>query len=256
MGDYGFAVSQKGYDVKTCVDRKLVVSSAFQKLKVFKAQQVTGTIPASGTSTITFTHNIGFYAPYVVIYNGDTTRGTGTSCFFAVPLDETPPPDIASIKTRQYTNSLQIDVEDYFGNVGDTIYFTVYVFLDDFSTLNQQNINTSTTTGATSTDYGLRVSKEGHDVKTCADVDLVMSSSYGSQIVHKKGIATSDVSHNLGYIPNYLSYGRNSGDNYIEFIAQTMSQDIYTSIDNTTLYDPPSPQDVDYMYYIIFKNKI
>jgi len=256
MGYYGSAVSQKGYDVKTCADRFLVYSSAFQTLKVFSASSVTTTIPASGTNTITITHNLGYYAPYIVIYNGDTSRGVGTSSFFSIPVSEGLPPDIASPVTRQYVNSLQIDVSSGYGATGDTIYFTVYLFLDDFRTVAENTINTGTSSGASSSDYGIRISKSGYDVKTCTDEQCVLSSSFFNQIVHKKGIASANVSHNLSYVPNYLAYGKRDGESYIEFIAQVYSQDWYVSIDSSYLYIPSFPYDWDDMYYIIFKGKM
>ena len=255
--DYGAAVSQKGYDVKTCADKFLVYSSAFQTLKIFNTYAVTKTIPASGTSTITITHNLGYYAPYIVIYNGDTTKGVGTSHFFSIPLSENVPPTIGPPVTRMYVNTLDIDVEDCYGNSGNTIYFTVYIFLDDFRTVAENNINTGTANKASSIDYGIRFSKAGFDVKTCADKDCVLSSSFFNQIVHKKGISDgANVSHNLGYVPNYLTYGKRDGQNYISFISQTNSQDYYDNIDSTTLYMPPFPNDWDDMYYIIFKNVV
>lgn len=254
--DYGAAVAQKGYDCKTCADRFLVYSSAFQTLKIFNTYSVSATIPSSGSTTITINHNLGYYAPYIVVYNGDSSKGVGTSGFFSVPLSESAPPNIATPETRQYANSLQIDVEEYFGSHGATIYFTVYIFLDDFRTISERSINTGTSSGSSSTDYGFRISKPGYDVKTCTDDQCVLSSSFFNQIIHKKGISSGNVSHNLGYIPNYLAYGKRDGESYISFIAQVYSQDYYDSIDDSYLYLPPFPYDWDDMYYIIFKNQI
>lgn len=254
--DYGTAVAQKGYDVKTCADRFLVYSSAFQTLKIFNVYSASTTIPASGTSTITVSHNLGYYAPYIVIYNGDTTKGVGTSHFFSIPISESAPPDISFPVTRMYVNTLEIDVEDYYGASGDTIYFTVYVFLDNFSTVAEETINTETSSGSSSTDYGIRISKDGYDVKTCTNEQCVLSSSFFNQIVHKKGTATVDVTHNLGYVPNYLAYGKRTAESFIQFISQAYSQDYFNNVDSSNLYFPPLPYDWDVMYYIIFKNKM
>ncbi len=245
MGDYGGAVSQKGYDVENCADRFLVYSSAFQTLKVFGTYSVSTTRPASGINTITINHNLGYYAPYIVIYNGSTSRGVGESFLFSDG-------DVYSITTRMEINNLNIDIDDFFDysetNNGDTVYFTVYIFLDDFRTISERNINTGTTSGSTSTDEGFRLSKAGHDVKNCADIDCILSSSYFNQIIHKKGIDTSNsVSHNLGYIPNFLSYSKYSTDNYMTYIANDFS-----SIDENELYFPGG----DSNYYIIFKEKM
>ena len=92
---------------------------------------------------------------------------------------------------KQYINSLTIEVDEYWsdGNIGDNVYFTVYIFIDDFATVSEQNINTDTSSSASSTDYGIRISKDGYDVKTCDDINCVLSSSQGfSVLVHKKGV--------------------------------------------------------------------
>ncbi|MDH4127305.1 MAG: hypothetical protein OEV44_01025 [Spirochaetota bacterium] len=238
MGNFGSAVSQKGYDVKTCADRFLVYSSAFQTLKVFSVSSVTGTIPASGSNTITITHNLGAYAPFVVIGNG-----TGNNVAHFNSYGPALP-----VVSRQYANSLQIDIPSYVGTSGNTMYFTVYIFLDDFSTITETNINTGISSGASSTDYGIRISKDGYDVKTCTNEQCVLSSSFFNQIVHKKGIATADVSHNLGYVPNVLVFVRDTGDSYIRTITYEFDGDV----DVNTLYLAFS----DYMYYIIFKDKV
>jgi len=215
--DYGAALSQKGYDVKTCADRFLVYSSAFQTLKIFSVSTVSGTNP-------TLTHNLGYYAPYLVI---DTSTGNlvyNTSGYTEV---------------RQYINSLTIT---------GTGTWTVYIFLDNFSTIAETNINSGTSSGATSTDYGFRISKSGFDVKTCADKDCVISSSFFNQIVHKKGITTAaTVSHNLGYIPNFLNY-TNPNSNYIYL------EGLMGNINATTFTTGLLPNDTS--YYIIFKDKI
>jgi len=91
MRDFGAAVSQKGYDVKTCADRFLVYSSAFSNLKINNVYSVSTTIPTAGNiNTITITHNLGYFAPVIVIYNGSTTRGITNSFFMSTPITSNP----------------------------------------------------------------------------------------------------------------------------------------------------------------------
>jgi len=245
--DFGAAVSQKGYDVKTCADRFLVYSSAFQTLKFIPAITAQTTKPSSGsgiTNVVTITHNLGYFVPYIVVYNGNTTDGVGMSYFFTdsdIPL-----------RTRCYTDRIEIDVDesfDFSAADGATVYFTVYVCLDDFRTIAENNINTSTSIGATSNDYGFRISKDGFDVKTCADIDCVISSSFLNKIIHKKGISTAaSISHNLGYIPEYLAYDNLAGGaSYINFTDPAFSG-ITTSA--LTLISGSNN------YYIILKNRV
>jgi len=254
MGNIGAATSQKGYDVRDSDDRFKVFSSSFQTLKIYSASEVSATKPASGANTITINHNLGYYAPYIIIYNGSTSRGTDDSFFFSRGLNGGKPV-YSVITNRQYTNKLEIDVEDDFDDSGtssgDTVYFTVYIFLDDFYTISQENINTDTTSTTDSSDYGLRISKDGYDVKTTDDVNCVISSSYFTQIVHRKGIVSglgATVSHDLGYLPDYLCYIKGSGNSYINFAP------LLVNITTTTL--DPGLLASETAYYVILKSKL
>jgi len=196
MGNWGAKVSQKGYNVNTCADRFLTFSSAFPTLKVFSTQAVSTTIPASGTNTITITHNLGYFAPYLVVYNGSTTTGVGTSNLMS--------DNDSYLTTYQYVNSLQIPVDEFFdqysSSQGDTVYFTVYILLDKLESYTSNIISTATASGGSSSNYGFKRRKAGYDVKTCTDEQLVMSSSFYSALIHKKGLLTgSSVSHGLNY---------------------------------------------------------
>jgi len=144
--------------------------------------------------------------------------------------------------------------DEFASSPGNTIYFTVYVFLDDFSTISENTINSGATSGASSEDYGIRISKGGYDVKTCDDIDCVLSSSFFNNIVHKKGMGTTSggwsltVSHNLGYEPSAIAFSEVSGESQIQYAGdlRISSSDIYINVYEEGL-------DV---YYIIFKSKL
>jgi hypothetical protein len=234
-----------------------VYSSAFQTLKIFNTYSVTTTKPASGTNTITITHSLGYIAPFVVIYNGNSTTGQDDSFFMN---DNSTP----WLTVRQYTNTLEIDIDEYFDAdnavATDTVYFTVYLFLDDFRTVAENNISTGTSKGADSTDYGIRISKDGYDVKTCTDEQCVLSSSFFNNIVHKKGTVNSvisppgsatTVSHNLGYVPNFLAFIKYDGNSYMEYDGRFM-----TSSSTKITLNPLEQGGDNTYYYIIFKDKV
>jgi len=66
--NFGFKVSQEGYDVKTCADSKLAMSSAFNNFKIVLTGTSSIAIPNPGyTSTAIITHNLG-YAPSCLVY--------------------------------------------------------------------------------------------------------------------------------------------------------------------------------------------
>lgn len=250
------AVSQKGYDVKTCDDRFLVYSSAFQTLKVFSTFAGSTTKPSgAGVNTITITHNLGYLAPYIIVYNGSTTIGTGKSYFFCDSKQSS-----FTTLDRMYTDRLEFDINSTFDSgatsSGATVYFTVYIFLDDFRTVSPKSINSGLTSGASSQDYGIRVSKDGFDVKTCDDINCVSSSSFFTQIIHMKGTQTTaspfQVTHGLGYIPNHLLYVKRDwlGETYISY-----EEYLSTWSTSTTLDSGAFAGSVTY-YYIVFKQQI
>lgn len=334
--DYGASVSQKGYDVKTCDDRFLVYSSAFQTLKIFSSSALTGTVPtgnsadftanssteyltsaghglsngdqlnflsddtlpggltsfdyaspwggeiyyvinkttntfqvsltlggsavnitSTGTGThtwyndtvkIIYTHDLGYLAPFICVYNGSTTIGVATSYLMSDS-------EYVPLIIRQYTTKTEIYVYYPDGGTtvsGDTVYFTLHQFLDTFDTLSASSINTGTSSGASSTDYGIRISKAGYDVATCDDINCILSSSFFTHIVHMKGTSTGDgdpisVSHNLNYIPLFLSYIKYNGKTFLSPANENMW------VTTTTLESYPDADDI--LYYIIFKNK-
>lgn len=242
--DYGSKVSQRGYDVKTAADRFLVYSSAFRSLKIFATYTGTTTIPAAGTNTVTFTHNLGYFAPCIVVYNGSTTLGVGSSYFMSQSL--------AALDLNIYTDRVEVLVADTFdlgfSNVGDTVYFTCYQFIDTFDSYTASIIASGTTLGASSDDYGFRISKPGFDVKTCADVDCILSSSFFTNIIHKKGTDISgSVAHSLGYLPAYLGFKKYSGDTFLSLNNESLA------VSTANIFCDLAAGDT--FYYVIFKSK-
>lgn len=237
-------------------DEGMIYFVVYTTANTFKVSETKGGTPVditdhgSGTHTwwndetkLVIQHNLGYYAPYVVVYNGSSRTGLGSSYFFS---DSTGTP--MGTQWTNYKDHVEIHVNDGFDDPnsqpGDTIYFTIYVYLDDFSTINENNIITSGSSGGYGNDYGFRVSKDGYDVKTCEDKDLVVSSSTPTHIVHKKGMTTSsDVYHNLGYVPAFLAYAEDNNNIYV--VDSTIS---------TTKLTMGYGSSSNY-YYIIFKNR-
>lgn len=248
--DYGASVSQKGYDSKNCDDRFLVYSSAFQNLKIFNVYSVSAVIPSSGSNRITINHNLGYLAPFFVIYTGSSQIGRNKSYFFTDSFGY--PLDFYGNYIRQYTDRLEIDIDESFDDyapAGTIVYFTVIQFLDDFSEISAKSINSGSSSGASSDDYGIRVSKDGYDVKECTDEQCILSSSFGSPIIHMKGSTTGDsISHSLGYILNFITFTKYSGDSFIYYDAYPSASDSIIDF---------SGMGSDYTkYYIILKDKL
>lgn len=109
--------------------------------------------------------------------------------------------------------------------------------------------------------YGIKISKPGFDVKTCADKDLVFSSKFDTFRVHSTGIGsltsdatntkTATISHSLGYVPAFMVFTEvhagfgnpTTGDFYMAphsppySIGGSLNTDtIIASIDDSNLY--------------------
>jgi len=190
---------------------------------------------------IVITHNLGYLSPWIFSYNGIESSG-GVSTFMA--------DDFGQLNIRIYPNTTEIYIRQGFDNLspGQTVYFTCYQFLDTFDSYTAPNIDTSTTSGATNDDYGIRISKAGFDVKTCDDVDCVLSSSFFSNIIHIKGNNSgTSITHDLGYLPSFLAYSKPSGKTYLVLASDKIA--ISTTGLSWSLYTGDSS------YYVIFKNK-
>ncbi len=239
---YGIKVSQKGYDVFTAAPQELVVSSDMPSLKVFSVTHVSTTIPASGAADnrIRVTHNLGYFAPCFVIYNGSTTIGTNKSFMFS--------DNVLPLTVEVYPNYLEIVVDEFFdqgfSNNGDTVYFTVYQFVDDFSAFTSAVASATTQTGGND-DYGIKISKQGYDVLICTDEQLCMHSKYGCANVHMKGSTTaSSITHNLGYVSQALAFIQESGTSYLQYFK-------WIGYDANAAHFYLNPGDI--VYYVIFK---
>lgn len=256
--DYGAAVSQRGYDVKSCADRFLLYSSAFQNLKIHSITKVTGTLP------IRITHNLGYKCPFEVIAHDAPqwayypwTRIPFSDGFF-----------YNSVNAKGYDNYIDIVNGEYDPEVSNS--YTVIIYLDNFETVAEKDVNSGTSLGSYSEDYGFRVSKDGYDVKTCTDLQCAFTSKQAfTEIVHKKGINTErsgqvNISHNQGTPLKFLAFQKKTTDSFITPMVRrgrtTLSLD-GAYIDSSNLWcgidlgDGTFATGYDF-YYIMFKNRL
>jgi len=121
---------------------------------------------------------------------------------------------------------------------------------------------------------GIKISKEGYDVKTCTPDQLSMSSEYKSFKIHDEGewsqavVAnnsyTVTIPHTLGYSPCYMAFGMlNPGVNryynypasdgiaYVEAIIRSDTSNLYIAL----LAESLTTSGTIYGYYYIFKDK-
>lgn len=95
--------------------------------------------------------------------------------------------------------------------------------------------------------YGIKVSKAGFDVKTCADKDLVMSSQFNMLKTKATGtIGTSaSIAHGLSYVPIFLPMKQNDG----AVLGTTV-----VGADSTYLVNLDASN--SYKYYIFYQSAI
>jgi len=133
--------------------------------------------------------------------------------------------------------------------------------------------------------YGIRVSKEGQDVRTCGYNDLIFTSEFPLLKVHKSGrgtvhiapvvgTATANIAHTVSVTPMFLAFtqyadinsGQWDGDykqfsfssidpspegatGYMHAVAYTDAGHLHLSWE-TDLQNPVDGTDVAYFYYI------
>lgn len=103
-------------------------------------------------------------------------------------------------------------------------------------------------------DYGIKISKDGYDVKTATIENLVLTSKANQFKIHLQGTLTftSDnqtqtISHGLSYTPAYMAYTKDNGGTYYYF--RQGGQDY---VDSTYLSFLASTGQI--ISYIIFKD--
>lgn len=72
-------------------------------------------------------------------------------------------------------------------------------------------------------DYGIKISKDGYDVKTASVENLVLTSKANQFKIHLQGTLsftaseTRTVAHGLTYTPAYIAFMKDSGGSYYYF---------------------------------------
>ena len=205
INDYGMKVSRQGFDAKTCSDNQLLWSSSFKSNTLLYHGCVTMT-DHSQNQTL-FEHNLGYVPVYFVTVGQelwDVTKLDG-NCWLA--MDDT--------GLYYFANELASNKK-----INYWIYNTPLTTAYTAGSVD----TTDDTIGSINDDYGFKVSKAGHDVKTADVEDMVNFSgtsdlgfSVRNQTIHKIGTGTSNsgalysVAHGLGYKPMFLFYLFSSG---------------------------------------------
>jgi len=188
--DYGIKVSEEGYDVETAEDKNLSLKSGFTLLKVYDQNSIT--ISNAGFAN-TVSHNLGYIPQYLVYVNNSGTVSLAHGFFGALTL-----PDAIA---KMNTTTLSI----YKTNSGLTAFY--YIFYEP--------VDTGTAPSIVSTNnYGIKVSKDGVDVKNANILEQTFNSEKNSLKIITDDFSTSTangarditIAHGLSFIPGFLVF--------------------------------------------------
>jgi hypothetical protein len=209
MGDVGFKVSRKGYNVGTCSDRELMYSSSWPGLKVYDSGSVT--INDTGAQTLA-SHGLGYYPAYLILVDGEL-RNDGAEIAFP------------GINQHIVITDSVLKWTAANGTWGSSIDAYYIIFVDDLETDFTSEIVSSTDTSAgESADFGVKAVIEGQNVHSDDYRNYSIHSGLRASTVHMVesgsavGVGTLTVTHNLGYEPVFWVYGKLGGsDGYQVF---------------------------------------
>lgn len=206
MLSVGIKVSEQGHDVKTAEDKNLSLKTGFSLLNVLKEGSLT-----SGSGTETVSHGLGYepqFLAWVFENGGVKDQGTG----LATGLDD--------------FGTAFIDDSDLniFTDPGDGIRY--YIFYEPLDTGTASGISKEIT-------YGIKVSKDGFDVKNANILQQTFNSEKNSMKIFTNDTDSHTVNtsynflipHNLSTNPGYLLFFEidNSGYWFSENMTDTLS---------------------------------
>jgi hypothetical protein len=185
--DYGIKVSEDGFDVKTADDKNLSLKTGFSLLNVCQE----GSLTVNETPEV-ISHNLGYQPQFLVwVDEGSGIKIDGTGLATGMDTFGT-----AFINT----SDLNIYAED-----GDGVRY--YIFYEPLTTGSSPVIPSTN-------NIGIKISKDGYDVKTAN----ILQQTFNSEKNSIK-IALSDISsHTVNTTYNFLvSHGLNTTPGYLIF---------------------------------------
>lgn len=235
MSISGVKVSRIGYDVNTASDKQLAFSSEWPLLPIEAEGDITIEAPVGGPGNVSvdiYTHSLGYNPVFYV------QRVSGGNFF----------PGWVSCDTNKLYFS---------GYVSSAINLKWKVFRRDLLTnYLSGNYNITDATKIIDGDYGIFISLPGKDIMSTDKRDFSIRSDVRQLMIHQSGYTNSPaqlvVTHNLGYQPMYLVFGK-SGTKY-EALTQSGSTGV--SATSTQLIVDDYGASIADWAYIIFKDTL
>lgn len=190
MADYGIKVSQSGYSVYETDETKFILKTNSNLLKVKSSGG--GTISSSGGAFTSISHDLG-YVPQYLAYIESTTVAGRMNLATATYIRGLAKSDTSNLKLQ----------EPSLGSVSNVDYY-YYIFYEPAD-------SGSAPTVTSTNDYGIRISKDGFDVKTANILQQTFNSEKNCLKISAEGTSSYTgtggsitIAHGLGYIPAWL----------------------------------------------------
>ena len=192
--DYGFKVSEEGFDVKTAADKNLSMKTGFTLLKV----------KASGAATMdanpkTVAHGLTYepqFLAWAIYPDYPDYEGLDTVLLMTGNYDA----------GAAYVDTTNLNLQPSSGQ-GTTSDATYYIFYEPTNTGTAPSITTTS-------NYGIKVTKDGADISSANIFDQTFNSEKNclkiSEVETTVSTGSTDiditVAHGLSVIPGYLVY--------------------------------------------------
>jgi len=203
--DYGIKVSEEGFDVFTAEDKNRSLKTGFRLLNVFDEGSLT-----VDAQPETITHNLG-YEPQFLVWvdegSGIKSEGSGLATGY-------------DTFATAFIDSSDLDI--YASNDDGVKYYIFYEPLDTGTALS--NVSTN--------DYGIKISKDGYDVKTAN----LLQQTFNSEKNSIKIALTDDESHTVNTSYNFLiAHGLDTTPAYLIYFEVDDSGKWWSENENDTL---------------------
>jgi hypothetical protein len=213
VGDFGVKVSLPGQDVNSAPDSQLLFNSSWPNIKIYKNIffPTTTTAPTKTingmTLPIIYHHGLGFVPAVIPYGNSNLNNGQGALGY----------QKYADINRQ----NIAVDNQNVYyipsgGPAGHPDIGVMILYLDIESPYQSPNINSGTSSNISlDKDFGIRMSKDGYDIKSNDMRDYIIHSSSRSPLLHEvvPGITTGDsffqtfsYTYDLPYNPIFLAF--------------------------------------------------
>jgi hypothetical protein len=235
--DFGARTSKTGKDAQTGIDLDQTFSSKFSTLKLYAWDDIELTTDGSGNGTVSVEHNMGYAPAHFVFRKGTASLSFLDASSYSnafVPITGVTNLWMSNNYFRVYTDSTHLVIETDGQDASTTYYFRYYILVD------LAQVFTGSSGISKTNDFGLKISQDGHDVRTAEEYQMAYSQKYKSLQYYDENYKTQeltlpytmadpydltlecgtyvDINHGLGYPPFFIAYALNGLGNSLNVL--------------------------------------